>query len=256
MTLKAVLYARVSSQEQAKTGYSLQDQIRALRSYAEANGYEVMEEVQDPGYSGVSVERPGLNRVLDLVAAGGVAVVLAQDRDRIAREPAITGWLRMRFNQHSTKLRAMNDPDDESPEGQLTMGIMDVMAKFERSTTMVRTRRGRFQRAREGKVIGSGSPPYGFRYNADRTNYVVDATMATVSRMFRMVAAGSTLHGVKKTLEKEGVPTPGGQKRWQVPSMRRMILSDAYRPHDRDDLGALVSGGVAHAAGLGGPRSL
>ena len=249
---RAVLYARVSSQEQADSGYSLQDQIRALRAHAEANGYEVLEEVKDAGYSGASLERPGLNRIGELVEAGGVAIVLAQDRDRIAREPAITELLKMRYDQHGVKLRALNDPDDESPTGQFMAGILDQVAKLERATITQRTRRGRFQRAREGKVIGSGSPPYGFRYNADRTNYAVDSAMATVRQMFGMVAAGSTLHGVKKAFEKEGVPTPGGQDRWQVPSIHRMILNDAYLPHDHDDLRGLVSRGYLSSRVLDG----
>jgi site-specific DNA recombinase len=84
----AVLYARVSTDEQARSGYSLAQQIEALREYAAREGYEILEEVQDAGQSGASLERPGMDRVRDLVAVGGVAVVLAQDRDRIAREPA------------------------------------------------------------------------------------------------------------------------------------------------------------------------
>jgi site-specific DNA recombinase len=240
---RAVLYARVSSNDQAETGYSLQDQIRTLRAYEEANGYEVVEEVEDAGYSGASLERPGLNRVRELVGDGGISIVLAQDRDRIARNPTITRWLQMQFEQYGTELRAINDPEDESATGQLTVGILDQVAKFERAMITQRTRRGRFQRAREGKVIVSGSPPYGFRYTADNTNHVVDPTMATVRRIFVMVAAGNTLHSIKKTFEKEGVPTLGGQKLWLAPSMRRTILNDAYHPHDHDALEELVSRG-------------
>jgi site-specific DNA recombinase len=87
---RAILYARVSTDEQARSGYSLAQQIEALRGYAEREGYEVLDEVQDPGQSGASLERPGMDRVRDLVAVGGVSVVLAQDRDRFAREPAQT----------------------------------------------------------------------------------------------------------------------------------------------------------------------
>jgi hypothetical protein len=58
-----------------------------------------------------------------------------------------------------------------------------------------------------------------------------------------MVAADSTLHSIKKTFEKEGVPTPGGQKLWLAPSMRRTILNDVYRPYDHDALEELVSRG-------------
>jgi hypothetical protein len=85
---RAILYARVSTDEQARSGYSLAQQLEALREYAAREGYEVLEEVSDPGQSGASLERPGMDRVRDLVAAGGVSVVLAQDRDRFAREPA------------------------------------------------------------------------------------------------------------------------------------------------------------------------
>ncbi len=73
----AVLYARVSTDEQARSGYSLAQQLEALRSHAAAEGYEILEDVADPGQSGASLERPGMDRVRDLVAAGGVSVVLA-----------------------------------------------------------------------------------------------------------------------------------------------------------------------------------
>jgi DNA invertase Pin-like site-specific DNA recombinase len=84
---RAILYARVSTDEQARSGYSLAQQLEALREYAAREGYEVLEEVVDPGQSGASLERPGMDRVRDLVAGGGAYVVLAQDRDRFAREP-------------------------------------------------------------------------------------------------------------------------------------------------------------------------
>ena len=85
---RAILYARVSTDEQARTGYSLAQQLEALKGYAVREGYEILEEVMDPSQSGTSLERLGMDRVRDLVAAGGVFVVLAQDRDRFAREPA------------------------------------------------------------------------------------------------------------------------------------------------------------------------
>ena len=77
---RAILYARVSTDEQARSGYSLAQQIEALRAYATREGYEILEEVQDPGQSGATLARPGMDRVRDLVAASGVSVVLAQER--------------------------------------------------------------------------------------------------------------------------------------------------------------------------------
>ena len=63
-------------------------QIEVLRDCAARKGYEVLDEVSDPGQSGGSLERSGMDRMRDLVAAGGVSAVLAQDRDKLAREPA------------------------------------------------------------------------------------------------------------------------------------------------------------------------
>ena len=81
---RAILYTRVSTEEQARSGFSLAQQLEALREYVAREGYEVLEEVIDPGQSGASLERPGMDRVQDLVTAGGVSIVLAQDRDRFA----------------------------------------------------------------------------------------------------------------------------------------------------------------------------
>src|SRR5215203_775635 len=150
---QAILYARVSTNEQARSGYSLAQQIEALREYADREGYEVLEEVSDPGQSGASLDRPGMDRVRDLVAAGGVSVVLAQDRDRFAREPAYLYLLRLEFEEYGTKLTALNDRGDDSPEGELMDGIFDQFAKFERAKTAERSRRGKLRKAREGKII-------------------------------------------------------------------------------------------------------
>jgi DNA invertase Pin-like site-specific DNA recombinase len=64
---RAILYARVSTDEQARSGYSLAQQLEALREYVAQEGLQVLEEVQDPGQSGASLERPGMDRVRDLV---------------------------------------------------------------------------------------------------------------------------------------------------------------------------------------------
>jgi DNA invertase Pin-like site-specific DNA recombinase len=124
---RAILYARVSTEEQAKSGYSLAQQLEPLREYATRESYEVVEEVTDPGQSGASLTRPGMDRVRDLVAAGDVSTVLGQDRDRFARETAYHYLLKKEFEEHGTKLRSHNDRGDDSPEGQFTDDVLDVI---------------------------------------------------------------------------------------------------------------------------------
>jgi site-specific DNA recombinase len=244
---RAILYARVSTDEQARSGYSLAQQIEALRAYAAREGYEVLEEVQDPGQSGASLERPGMDRVRDLVAAGGVSAVLAQDRDRFAREPAYHYLLRREFEEHGTKIRALNDRGDDSPEGELTDGILDQLAKYERAKIAERSRRGKLRKAREGKVMAGPRVKYGFKLNAARDGLVVDEEkMRNVRRIFRMVGSeGYSLNAVYKAFERERIPTPGGGKRWDRAFFRIAILDDVYKPHTFEEVEALVSPEVA-----------
>jgi site-specific DNA recombinase len=247
---RAILYARVSTDEQARSGYSLAQQTEALRAYAAREGYEVLEEVQDAGQSGASLERPGMDRVRDLVGAGGVSVVLAQDRDRFAREPAYHYLLRREFEEHGTKIRALNDRGDDSPEGELTDGILDQLGKYERAKISERSRRGKLQKARQGKVMAGPCVKYGFKLNASRDGLLVDEEkMRVVTRIFRMVGTeGHSMNAVFKTFERERLPTPGGGKHWDRAFFRIAILDDVYKPHTYQEVEKLVSPEVA--AGL------
>jgi site-specific DNA recombinase len=241
---RAILYARVSTDEQARSGYSLAQQLEALRDYAAREGYEVLEEVSDPGQSGASLERPGMDRVRDLVAAGGISVVLAQDRDRFAREPAYHYLLRREFEEYGTQIRALNDRGDDSPEGELTDGIMDQLAKFERAKTAERTRWGRLRKAKQGKIVGATPrATYGFRYNDTRDGYLVeDGTMPVVQRILRMIGEDCmTLRTVARTLERDGVSPPNGGRWWSTQTIRDIVLDDCYKPHTFEEMEQLVS---------------
>ena len=254
---RVVLYARVSTEEQARSGFSLAQQLEALREYAERAGYEVVEEVSDPGYSGASLARPGIDRVRRLVAAGAASVVLAQDRDRISREPAYGYLLRREFEERGGRLVALNDSGDGSPEGQLMEEMLDLFSKYDRAKMVERSRRGKLRRAREGKIVPGNRAPFGFRYNAGRTNFVLEpGEMQTVGRILRAIAVeGRTIHGVKRALEADGVPSPGGTPYWTQTFIRSVIFNDVYRPHDYADISHLLSpeaaAGLDHAGEYG-----
>ena len=242
---RVILYARVSTDEQARSGYSLAQQLEALREYAAREGYEVLEEVVDPGQSGASLERPGMDRVRDLVAGGGVYVVLAQDRDRFAREPAYHYLLRREFEEHGTKIRALNDRGDDSPEGELTDGILDQLAKYERAKIAERTRRGMLRKAREGRVVVT-RPAYGFRYNEARDALLIcEPEMAVVEKVLQLAADGLGQHAIHTRLFREGVPSPTGKPEWDWSMIKKIVYNDAYRPHTFEEISALLAPEVA-----------
>jgi site-specific DNA recombinase len=240
------LYARVSTSDQAEKGYSLAQQLEALRGYTSREGLEILEEVSDPGYSGASLERPGMDRVRDLVAGGGISAVLAQDRDRFAREPAYHYLLRKEFEEHGCKLRALNDRSDDSPEGDLTDGILDQLAKFERAKLAERTWRGMLRRVQEGNANVTAQPKYGFRYSEDKKALMVyEPEMRIVEKIFRLAAEGLGLTAIQGRLYAEGIPTRTGKPVWDQHMIRRLLTSDMYRPHSFDEISKLVAPEVA-----------
>ena len=115
--------------------------------------------MQDPGQHGASLEKPGMDRVKDPVAAGVTTLALAQDRDRLAPTPAYHYLLHREFEEYSCKMRSLNDRGDDSPEGELTDGILGQLAKFERAKMAERTCPSKLQKAREGKVLAVHGPP-------------------------------------------------------------------------------------------------
>jgi site-specific DNA recombinase len=180
--------------------------------------------------------------------------VLAQDRDRFAREPGLRWWLEQELAEHDTRLRALNDRGDDSPEGELTDGMLDQLAKYERAKTAQRTRRARLQRARQGNVIAGNAPPFGYDFNEDRTSLIVDQPkMVVVRRVFDMVGAeGMSLNAARRTLEADHVPTARGGHTWQRVVLRDMIMSDLYKPHTYGELEALADEGLLSPAVLSG----
>lgn len=245
---RAILYARVSTDEQARSGYSLAQQLEALREYA---SYEVLEEVSDPGQSGASLERPGMDHARDLIATGGVALFLAQDRDRFAREPALHYLLKQELAEHGCDLRALNDRGDHTPEGELTDGILDHLAKYERAKLAERTWRGKRKKVRQGKILATHTADYGFRFNTARDGYEVDEEkMAVVRRIFRWIGVeGWTIRRVRKALDDLGAEPPGGymnkSRRWNETQLRSIVSNDAYNPHSFEEVEPLVAPQVA-----------
>jgi site-specific DNA recombinase len=242
--LWVILYMRVSGDEQKKKGYSLVDQRAALRAWARSEGYTILEEVEDGAWSGGSLTRPGLDRVRERVAEGGVYAVAALYRDRFARG-IYAQLLQAEFAEHGTRLVALNSQGDDSPDGELADGIMDVISGWERKKIAERTRRGKLRKAREGRSV-SPTPKYGFRFDDAHDGLVVyEPEMAVVERIFRMAADGLGVRSIQSRLYAEGVPSPRGGKVWDRRVLRRIVASDEYGPLTFEEIEKLVSPEVA-----------
>jgi DNA invertase Pin-like site-specific DNA recombinase len=141
---------------------------------------------------------------------GDIDAVWAWRRDRYGASP-YPEILASQLDEHGTKLRALDD-SGEGDDADFINGIKDLIAKRELRTTVARSRMGRLQKARSGKVVASGPANYGFEFNATRDGYEINSeTMLTVRRIFQMLAEGESLNGIVQTMNAGGIKPPGGQ---------------------------------------------
>lgn len=243
----AITYGRVSGEEQARRGYSLPDQREALRKWCEQEGYAILDHVADEGWSGAYLERPGLDRVRDLVAAGGVDVVVVLFRDRLARGVQ-AGLLAEEFKAHGVRLVALNAQTDDSPEGDLQGGLLDLFSAYERSVFRRRSQRGIARSVRQGNVIRGPKAPYGFAATEDGRGLLVhEPEMRVLRRIFRDMAAGKSAGTLVRELEAGGVPGPSGIARWNKKTIAHFLSNDLCRPHAAGEVAEMVEPGVAAA---------
>jgi site-specific DNA recombinase len=240
---RAILYARVSTDEQAKSGYSLPEQLRVLREHAVREGYEVVAELEDDGYSGITIDRPGLRSIMELAAEGAVDVVLARWRHRYFRSRYYRLVVERDLKDLGVKLVALNDTGN-----RLADGFQDDFAEWEHEEITKRTLIGKYGKVRKGGVIACFTPGYGFRYNANKDGLEVDdVEMRVVRRIFEAVASGKGIYGVERMLKSEGVrgpksvKYPAGASHWSRVTLRNIILNDLYRPHTYEEAKELVS---------------
>ena len=107
---QVVLYARVSTDEQAKSGYSIADQMRQLDAHVATTGLTVVERIADEGYSGASPERPGLERILELAEASQIDTVIGVRRDRFFRSRLYRLLMDRDLEEFGVRLQALVSP--------------------------------------------------------------------------------------------------------------------------------------------------
>jgi len=234
--LRAGLYARVSSEQQADAG-TLASQRVALEQRLVQDGFAVEEELcfVDDGYSGSSLVRPGLERLRDAAAAGAVDRLYVLAPDRLARKLAHQVLLVDELQHWGVELCFLNRPLGSTPEDQLLLQVQGMVAEYERAKILERSRRGKLHAARSGSVSVLGSAPYGYRYlskqaGGGQARYeIVSEQAQVVQQIFAWVGRDRcTLAQVSRRLAEQHLPSPTGQAQWSTDTLRGLLLNRAY----------------------------
>ena len=184
-----VAYCRVSTEEQAAEGFSIEGQAERLRSYAELHELGPVTVITDPGWSGKNLKRPGLQELLAMVDKKHVTHVLVWRLDRLSRDLGDLLLLADTFGNKDVALHSFSERIDlSSATGRMFYSVLGAFAQFYREQLAENVRMGQAQAVREGKWV-----------NRPKTGYdlvdgeLVPNEMAPVIRqIFRMRGSGAS----------------------------------------------------------------
>jgi site-specific DNA recombinase len=231
----AAIYARVSS-EQQREAHTIASQTAALIELARTLNLDVPKAwiFEDAGYSGATLERPGLERVRDLAAEGQIQAVLVYSPDRLSRKYAYQILLIEELARHGVETRFLNAPPSETAEDQLLVQFQGMIAEYERAQILERSRRGKRHRARAGEISVLSGAPYGYRYirksdDAPAAYTVIEAEARVVRQVYdHYTVTGWSIGAITRWLNEQAVPTRKAGTRWERSTVWAMLRNPAY----------------------------
>ena len=247
---RAVLYARVSSDDRGKEGRNLAGQLEMCRDFALDNGWQIIAELaeDDRGASGASFELPELNHARDMAQKGEFDVLVVREIDRLSRKLAKQLIVEEQLNRAGVEVVYVLASYENSPEGRLNKHIRATIAEYEREKIAERMVRGRRQVVKNGKIMLHGNkPPFGYRLSEDGKNLVIHEEEAAVVRMvYRFYVEGDergkrlSARDIAKRLTAMKVPTwadirgmfkKRGKGEWSGRLVMRILGSETYAGH-------------------------
>jgi len=207
-TPKAAIYVRVSTEEQAKEGFSLQAQEEALVNYAKALGYEIYKVYRDEGISAKDLKRPALQRLLKDASEKKFDAIFIYKLDRFSRSLRDLILTIDKLKEWNIDFISLQDKiETASASGKLMFHIISAFAEFERDLISERTSFGMSKRAETGKIVNRA--PFGYKYVEG--NLAVDNEKAKkVREMFEDFVYNG--YSLRRLSEKYGFSVPGVKK--------------------------------------------
>lgn len=204
-------YVRVSTDEQAQNGVSIDAQKKILQAFAVVKGFDDFEIYCDEGYSGKNLNRPDVRKLLRECAGGEVSAVVVWRLDRLSRSLRDTlEIVEDIFTPNNVTLISVTESIDTStPSGRLMLNILASFAQSERESDAERVRMAKDAMARECKHLG-GYVPLGYKVGPDGCYEIDEATAPVVREIFRMYNARMGYTSILRYIKAQGIKSPRG----------------------------------------------
>ena len=245
--LKAALYARVSSEEQARRENSIPAQLRALRDHCQRNNIEIYGEYTDEAITGQIGDRPEFQRMLSDAYAGKVNIILVHKFDRFARKVELSRTIKNKLKASLVNVVSITEPIEDSPMGFFMEGLYELMAEYYVRNLSAEVYKGMNERALKGKHMGQ--MPYGY-YVQNGEVFIDEFQAGTVRKIFQLYDEGCGHFKIARWLNGSMIPTYkgiiGGWQTFQVAQILKNtkyigknnwngIITDAVYPRILDD---------------------
>lgn len=227
--MQTAIYCRVSTEEQAKEGFSIHAQRDKLTKYAEANDWCVVDYYIDDGISGKNlVDRKEVLRLLEDVKSGKVKNVLIYKLDRLTRSVKDLIYLIEIFNKYDCTFNSQTEKIDTSNAvGRMFVKIIGIFAEFERENLAERITLGYEQKTREGNYTNCNGV-FGYDYIVGEGRLEVNREEASyVEKIFEWYLDGNSMLEISRRLEKLGVPTKRGGL-WRQSTIHSILTNPLY----------------------------
>jgi len=234
---RAVLYARVSSDDRGKEGRNLASQLEMGRKYAQEKGLTVVAELaeDDRGASGASLDLPQLNRALEMADAGEYDVFVVREMDRLARGLGKQLYVEDRLRRAGVSISYVLADYSDDPEGDLMKHIRGSVAEYERLKIRERTMRAKGNKVKSGSV-STATPPYGYRKaqgeGTKTTLAIVPEEAENVRLIFSLyLSSDGGLRAVADELTRLGIPKPKDSSRsaqWSHRTVAYILSNETY----------------------------
>jgi site-specific DNA recombinase len=228
-TVKSIaIYCRVSTDEQAREGMSLDEQQERLKSYCRAMGWnEIPIVFVEDGYSAKNMDRPHLIKLIEQVKKGSISKILVTKLDRISRRLKHLLDLIDLFEEHKVSFISISESfDTNTPSGRLTLQVLGAVAEFERERIRERVFENMLHGANHGKWLTQS--PYG--YDLINKELVINENESKiVRRVFDLyLNSGFGFYTIAKLLNEDGIPSKQ-KKEWSIRSIKLMLTNPVYK---------------------------
>ncbi|MGN7469719.1 recombinase family protein [Brevibacillus sp. SAFN-007a] len=224
--MRTAVYMRVSTEDQAREGFSIPAQREKLLAYVHSQGWEVAAIYADEGVSAKDTNRPELHRLLRDIREGSIDVVLVYRLDRLTRSVLDLYRLLQEFEAYDVRFKSCTEVYDTTTAiGRLFITLVAALAQWERENLAERVKLGMEQMVKERKRPG-GPPPFGYELLEGKL-MIQPVEAAGVREMFARYEKGESPRQIAEWANRQGLRGKNGAS-WSASAVLRLLKNPVY----------------------------